>query len=70
MNMSDATAHPCSTPPVKVDSLSPGVIYYATVAYKDVDGYLSPQSHPIRLEKPIGKVLCRSVKLNDVLLES
>ncbi|XP_037803738.1 sortilin-related receptor-like isoform X3 [Penaeus monodon] len=54
MNMSDATAHPCSTPPVKVDSLSPGVIYYATVAYKDVDGYLSPQSHPIRLEKPIG----------------
>lgn len=55
MNMSDATAHPCSTPPVKVDSLSPGVIYFATVAFKDVDGYLSPQSHSIRLEKPIGK---------------
>ncbi|XP_069974716.1 sortilin-related receptor isoform X2 [Penaeus vannamei] len=54
MNMSDATAHPCSTPPVKVDSLSPGVIYFATVAFKDVDGYLSPQSHSIRLEKPIG----------------
>ncbi|XP_042893587.1 sortilin-related receptor-like isoform X2 [Penaeus japonicus] len=54
MNMSDATAHPCSSPPVKVDSLSAGIIYYATVAFKDVDGYLSPQSHPIRLEKPIG----------------
>ncbi|XP_042228900.1 sortilin-related receptor-like isoform X2 [Homarus americanus] len=53
-NMSDATTYECDTPPIVVNDLSIGVIYYATVAFKDADGYLSPQSQSMRFEKHIG----------------
>lgn len=54
-DMSDPETHECSKPPLLVDTITPGIIYYAAVALKDSTGYLSPWSQPIRLEKSIGK---------------
>ncbi|KAK7079454.1 hypothetical protein SK128_017318, partial [Halocaridina rubra] len=53
-NMSDAKLYPAIVPPIILSDLSPGVIYYASVVLQDADGYISPQSSAIRIEKPIG----------------
>lgn len=55
-DMSDAFMYECADPPLVVNNISKGVIYYAAVALKDGYGYLSPKSQPIRFEKPIGKI--------------
>ncbi|XP_071524036.1 sortilin-related receptor-like isoform X2 [Panulirus ornatus] len=53
-DMSDAFMYECAHPPLVVNNVSSGIIYYAAVALKDADGYLSPNSQLIRFEKPIG----------------
>lgn len=55
MGMSDAEVHECTKPPLVVDNLDAGIIYFAAVALQDANGYLSLWSQLIRVEKPIGK---------------
>lgn len=57
MDMTDSETHECSKPPLLVDTLAAGIIYYAAVALKDSNGYLSLWSQTIRLEKPIDNEL-------------
>ncbi|XP_068235638.1 sortilin-related receptor-like [Palaemon carinicauda] len=59
-NMSEAKSYSSSSPPLIVNDLSPGVIYYAAVALKDDEGYLSPKSSVLRIEKPIGSEIVLS----------
>ncbi|XP_045625309.2 sortilin-related receptor isoform X2 [Procambarus clarkii] len=61
-NMSDAKTYECTAPPLIVNDLSLGVIYYAAVALKDADGYLSEHSQFIRVEKPLGDEVVLSQK--------
>ncbi|KAK8747660.1 hypothetical protein OTU49_016520, partial [Cherax quadricarinatus] len=59
-NMSKASTYECAKPPLVINSLSLGIIYYAAVAIKDSHGYLSPRSQLIRVEKPLGDELVLS----------
>lgn len=59
-NMSEAKSYSSFAPPLIIDDLSPGIIYYAAVALKDADGYLSPKSSILRIEKPIGSEIVLS----------
>lgn len=52
---SDAVVHEVAKPPfvVDMDTLDVGMVYYADVALKDADGYLSERSQVLRIERPI-----------------
>lgn len=51
--------HEVAKPPfvVDMDTLDVGMVYYADVALKDADGYLSERSQVLRIERPIGKIV-------------
>ena len=55
--MTDAEVYECTKPPLMVDTLQKGKVYYVAVALKDADGYLSQWSQHLSIEKPIGTVL-------------
>ncbi|MPC12897.1 Sortilin-related receptor [Portunus trituberculatus] len=60
LNMSDAEVYECTKPPLVVETLEKGKVYYAAVALKDADGYLSQWSHHLSIEKPLDDELVLS----------